>query len=87
MSATTGDLLGTIVAATERIVEVRAREVSISDLEKRCATADRRPRGAAFESALRLSAAPRVIAECTALRVDLAVPFHLQPDTPWRGCI
>ena len=38
MSATTADLLGTIVAATERIVEVRAREVSVSDLERRCAS-------------------------------------------------
>jgi len=64
MSATTADLLGTIVAATERIVEVRAREVSVSDLETRCATADRRPQGAAFEGALRSSAVPRVIAEC-----------------------
>jgi indole-3-glycerol phosphate synthase len=64
MTATTGDLLGTIVAATERIVEVRRGEISVSELEKRCATADRRPQGAAFESALRSSAVPRVIAEC-----------------------
>jgi indole-3-glycerol phosphate synthase len=64
MSATTADLLGTIVAATERIVEVRARDVSVSDLEKRCARAGRPPQGAAFESALRTSSAPRVIAEC-----------------------
>ena len=58
------DLLGTIVAATERIVEVRAREVSVSELEHRCATAERQPQGAAFERALRKSPAPRVIAEC-----------------------
>jgi indole-3-glycerol phosphate synthase len=64
MSATTADLLATIVAATERIVEVRAREVSAGDLEKRCEAAGRRPRGAEFESALRRSPAPRVIAEC-----------------------
>ena len=64
MSSTTADLLGTIVAATERIVEVRAREVSVGELEQRCATAGRQPQGAAFERALRTSAAPRVIAEC-----------------------
>ena len=64
MSTTTADLLGTIVAATERIVEVRSSEVSVSDLEKRCATADRLPQGAAFEAALRSSPAPRIIAEC-----------------------
>jgi indole-3-glycerol phosphate synthase len=64
MSATTADLLGTIVAATERIVEVRAREVSVGDLEERCARAGRQPQGAAFERALRTSPAPRVIAEC-----------------------
>jgi indole-3-glycerol phosphate synthase len=58
------DLLGTIVAATERIVEVRAREVSVSELEHRSATAERQPQGAAFERALRKSPAPRVIAEC-----------------------
>ena len=58
------DLLGTIVAATERIVEVRAREVSISELERRSAAAGRQPQGAAFERALRESPAPRVIAEC-----------------------
>jgi len=64
MSATTADLLGTIVAATERIVEVRTRQVSVGALEERCASADRQPRGAAFESALRTSPAPRIIAEC-----------------------
>jgi anthranilate phosphoribosyltransferase len=64
MSSTTADLLGTIVAATERIVEVRAREVSVGELERRCATAGRQPQGEAFERALRTSAAPRVIAEC-----------------------
>ena len=64
MSATAADLLGTIVAATERIIEVRARDVSVSNLETRCARAGRQPQGAAFESALRTSPAPRVIAEC-----------------------
>jgi indole-3-glycerol phosphate synthase len=60
---TSADLLGTIVAATERIVEVRAGEVSISELERRAA-ADRQPQGAAFERVLCGSPAPRVIAEC-----------------------
>ena len=64
MSSTTADLLGTIVAATEHIVEVRAREVSAGELERRCATAGRQPQGEAFERAVRTSAAPRVIAEC-----------------------
>ena len=58
-AAATGDLLGTIVAATRRIVAVRqvARPLSSS-------TASRQPRGDAFASALRSSRAPRVIAEC-----------------------
>lgn len=63
-ASTPPDLLATIVAATERIVEVRVGEVSIEEMEKRCAAASRRPQGAAFESGLRESAAPRVIAEC-----------------------
>jgi indole-3-glycerol phosphate synthase len=58
------DLLATIVAATERIVEVRATEITIAQLEERCEAAARRPDGVAFERALRQSAAPRVIAEC-----------------------
>ena len=40
MSSTTADLLGTIVAATERIVEVRAREVSAGSWD--CVSAARR---------------------------------------------
>ena len=62
-STTAPDLLATIVAATGRIVEVRASEVSIGKLEERCAAA-RRPDGQGFERALRESPAPRVIAEC-----------------------
>lgn len=64
MTTTSADLLGTIVAATERIVEVRAREVSIGELETRCAAATHQPQAGAFERALRTSPAPRVIAEC-----------------------
>jgi indole-3-glycerol phosphate synthase len=58
------DLLATIVAATTRAVTVRSREVPIEALEKRARDDGRRPRGEAFERALRESAAPRVIAEC-----------------------
>jgi indole-3-glycerol phosphate synthase len=58
-AAATGDLLGTIVAATRRIVAVREKARPLSSL-----TAPRRPRGDAFASALRSSQAPRVIAEC-----------------------
>lgn len=58
-TAATGDLLGTIVAATRRIVSVRQEARPLSSL-----TAARRPRGDAFASALRSSQAPRVIAEC-----------------------
>jgi indole-3-glycerol phosphate synthase len=63
-ASTPPDLLATIVAAAERIVEVRASEVSMPEMETRCAAMLRRPQGAAIESGLRDSAAPRVIAEC-----------------------
>jgi len=58
-TAASGDLLGTIVAATRRIVAVRQHARPLSPLN-----ALRRPRGDAFASALRTSPAPRVIAEC-----------------------
>jgi indole-3-glycerol phosphate synthase len=58
------DLLATIVAATEHSVGVRAREMPIEVLERHSQAAGRRPRGEAFERALRLSPAPRIIAEC-----------------------
>ena len=54
------DLLATIVAATRRIVEVRAREVAPDALDWQ----RRHPDGGAFERALTTSPAPRVIAEC-----------------------
>lgn len=57
----TADLLETIVAATRRSVEVRASMQPLSSLDR---VAAQRPDGAAFERALRDSAAPRIIAEC-----------------------
>jgi indole-3-glycerol phosphate synthase len=56
------DLLGTIVAATQRIVEVRRQRESAAALEARAATAS--PRGAAFEGALGMAGRVNVIAEC-----------------------
>jgi len=64
MIAQTPDLLGTIVAATRRIVEVRQAERPLSTLARE---QTRTPRGPAFEKALRRDTAPgtaRVIAEC-----------------------
>jgi indole-3-glycerol phosphate synthase len=63
-AATPPDLLATIVAATERIVEVRAGEVSIEELEKRIVDNRLLPDGERFELNLRESERPRVIAEC-----------------------
>ena len=77
-TAASGDLLGTIVAATRRIVAVRQQARPLSPLSAR-----RRPRGDAFASALRTSPAPRVIAECKrrspskgVLRVDYDAAAH-----------
>ena len=56
------DLLRTIVAATERIVETRRRRESQAALERRAASA--RPRGADFEAALGVADRVNVIAEC-----------------------
>jgi len=58
----TPDLLGTIVAATRRIVEVRSSEVSMAALERRAAAAQ--PRGDRFEAALTRAGRVNVIAEC-----------------------
>lgn len=63
-AGTTPDLLATIVAATEHAVSARSREVPIEVLRSRALAAGRRPRGEAFERALRESTAPRIIAEC-----------------------
>jgi indole-3-glycerol phosphate synthase len=54
-------LLDTIVAATRRAVAVRSAE---RPLDAVAAEIRRRPDGAAFETALRESSPPRVIAEC-----------------------
>ena len=54
------DLLATIIAATERAVEVRSRLTPVERLD----TTWRWPEGEAFERALRDGPAPRVIAEC-----------------------
>lgn len=55
----TGDLLATIVAATRHVVAGRERARPGHTLKL-----TRRPRGRAFADALRVSAPPRVIAEC-----------------------
>ena len=60
MSVSTADLLATIVAATRRIVEVRAQQMPTNALP----WTSRTPAGGAFARALRQSASPRVIAEC-----------------------
>lgn len=57
----TADLLGTIVAATRRIVEVREAAKPARAL---ASEQTRTPRGSVFAHALRESATPRVIAEC-----------------------
>jgi indole-3-glycerol phosphate synthase len=56
------DLLRTIVAATERIIDTRRRHEPLDALERRAASA--RPRGADFESALGMTDRVNVIAEC-----------------------
>ena len=58
----TPDLLGAIVAATEKITEVRRGQESLAALERRAATAT--PRGEAFLAALSRSGRSNVIAEC-----------------------
>lgn len=59
--ATDAGLLGTIVACTRRVTAVREGACPRDVLER---ALWRRPRGSAFEAALRERAAPRVIAEC-----------------------
>ena len=56
------DLLRTIVAATERVVETRRGREPQAALERRAASA--RPRGADFEAALGVADRVNVIAEC-----------------------
>jgi indole-3-glycerol phosphate synthase len=57
----TADLLGTIVAATRRAVEVREEVRPRGAVERSIL---RQPRGDAFVAALTQTAAPRVVAEC-----------------------
>src|SRR5687768_6439001 len=59
---TAPDLLRTIVAATERVVEIRREREPVGELERRAAAAN--PRGPLFESALGLAGRVNVIAEC-----------------------
>jgi indole-3-glycerol phosphate synthase len=56
------DLLRTIVAATERIVDVRRGREPLEALERRAAA--RSPRGEAFEQALGAPGGVNIIAEC-----------------------
>jgi indole-3-glycerol phosphate synthase len=56
------DLLRTIVAATERMVETRREREPFAALERRAAAA--RPRGTLFEAALGAANRVNVIAEC-----------------------
>jgi indole-3-glycerol phosphate synthase len=58
----TPDLLATIVAATERIIEVRREREPLASLEARAAGAS--PNGAAFERGLGAQGRVNVIAEC-----------------------
>jgi indole-3-glycerol phosphate synthase len=58
----TPDLLRTIVAATERIIEVRRRREPLNVLERRASGAS--PRGPQFEAALGRAGRVNVIAEC-----------------------
>ena len=62
MSSTAPDLLGTIVAATERIVQVRREREPLAALEARAAKGS--PRGDRFEAALGAAGRVNVIAEC-----------------------
>lgn len=60
--AATPDLLGTIVAGTRRIVDVRREREPLQAIERRAASAA--PKGAAFEAALGRAGRVNVIAEC-----------------------
>lgn len=58
----TPDLLAAIVAATRRMVEVRAAELPIGELDRRAARVT--PRPGRFTAALTRSDRPNIIAEC-----------------------
>jgi indole-3-glycerol phosphate synthase len=62
VAAPTPDLLRTIIAATERITELRREREPLSALERRAAAAA--PRGDQFEAGLGTAGRVNVIAEC-----------------------
>lgn len=61
-AAESPDLLAAIVAATERMVEVRAAHVPLEEIDRRAAATD--PRPGLFKAALSRSDRINVIAEC-----------------------
>jgi indole-3-glycerol phosphate synthase len=61
-TAQTPDLLAAIVAATQRMVEVRAAQVPLGQVERRAAAVD--PRPGLFKAALSRADRVNVIAEC-----------------------
>src|SRR5687768_18543766 len=61
-TAQTPDLLAAIVAATQRMVEVRAAQVPLGELDRRAAAIE--PRPGRFMAALSQGERLRIIAEC-----------------------
>jgi indole-3-glycerol phosphate synthase len=61
-TAQTPDLLAAIVAATQRMVEIRAANVPLAELDRRAARVE--PRRGCFEAALSRTDRLNVIAEC-----------------------
>ena len=61
-AASSSDLLAAIVAATQRIVDVRAAQVSLAEMDRRAAMVG--PRPGAFTRALDRAGCVNVIAEC-----------------------
>ena len=62
--AAVADLLGTIVAASQRAVAFREQQRPLVQLERETGDGKRNSAAARFSEALRVSPAPRVIAEC-----------------------
>ena len=61
-SAHTSDLLSAIVAATRRVVEVRAERTPLNDIDRMAAAVE--PRRGVFKAALERDSRFNVIAEC-----------------------
>jgi indole-3-glycerol phosphate synthase len=61
-TAETPDLLAAIVAATQRMVEVRAAQVPLGELDRRAAGVE--PRAGRFKAALSRNGRVNIIAEC-----------------------